>query len=106
MLECSAATSRCKRSPCQVHGIEQKLRFKRLAKMCRLTKSVLLVLEYKQTGRDISALKRRIHPLTLIDRHDLIILTLKESHWSGQPILQIARRTVSVHRSLPPTRHP
>ena len=104
MLECSAVTSRCKRSPCQVHGIEQKLRFKRLAKMCRLTKSVLLVLEYKQTGRDISALKRRIHPLSLIDRHDLIVLTVEEYHWSGQPIGEIDRRTVVVKCAVRPKR--
>src|SRR5215510_7502103 len=87
---------RCKRSPCQVHGIKQKLRFKRLAKMCGLTKSVLLVLEYKQTGRDISALKRGIHALGLIDRHDRIVLTVKKYHWGGEPVGEIDRRTVVV----------
>ena len=104
MLECSAVTSRCKRSPCQVHGIEQKLRFKCLAKMCRLTKSVLLVLEYKQTGRDISALKRGVHPLSLIDRHDRIVLTVEEYHGSGQPIGEIDRRTVVVKCAVRPKR--
>src|SRR5262249_16250751 len=53
----SVVTSRRKWGPGQVHGIEQELRFKRLAKMCGLTKSVLLVLEYKKTGRHVSALK-------------------------------------------------
>ena len=96
--------SRCKRSPCQVHGIEQKLRFKRLAKMCGLTKSVLLILEYKQTGRDISALKRGIHPLRLVDRHDRIVLTVEEYHWSGQPIGEIDRRTVVVKCAVRPKR--
>src|SRR5215472_4594492 len=71
----SIVTSRRKRGPCQVHGIEQELRFKRLAKMCGLTKSVLLILEYKETGRDVSALKRGVHFLGLIDRHDRIVLT-------------------------------
>ena len=101
---CSGRRSRCKRSPCQVHGIEQKLRFKRLAKMCGLTKSVLLVLEYKQTGRDISALKRGVHPLSLIDRHDWIVLTVEKYHWSGQPVGEIDRRTVVVKCAVRPKR--
>ena len=76
MLESSVATSRRKRGPCQVHGIEQELCFKRLAKMYGLTKSVLLVLEYKETGRHVPALKRGLHALGLIDRHDRIVLTV------------------------------
>src|SRR5262249_35647011 len=44
-LESSVVTSRRKRAPRQVHGIEQELRFKRLTKMCGLPKSVLLVLK-------------------------------------------------------------
>src|ERR1700757_160996 len=88
--------SRRKRRPCQVHGIEQELRFKRLAKMCGLTKSVLLVLEYKETGRDVSALKRGVHALGLIDRHDRIVLTVKKYHSGGEPVGEIDRRTVVV----------
>jgi len=91
MLESSVVTSRRKRAPCQVHGIEQELRFKRLAKMCGLTKSVLLVLEYKETGRDVSALKRGVHALGLIDRHDRIVLTVKKYHWGGEPVGEIDR---------------
>jgi hypothetical protein len=60
--------------------------------------------EYKQTGRDISALKRRIHPLSLIDRHDRIVLTVEEYHWSGQPIGEIDRRTVVVKCAVRPKR--
>ena len=82
-LENSTVRSGCKRGPCQVHGIEQKLRFKGLAKMCRLTKSVFLLLEYKQTGRDISALERGVHLLRLIDRHDRIVLTVEKYYRSG-----------------------
>src|ERR1700746_332870 len=103
MLESSVATSRRKRGSCQVHGIEQELRFKRLAKMCRLTKSVLLVLEYKQTGWDISALKRRIHPLSLVDRHDRIVLTVKKYHWGGEPVGEIDLRKGVGKRSVGPT---
>ena len=72
--------------------------------MCGLTKSVLLLLEYKQTGRDISALKRGVHPLSLIDRHDRIVLTVEEYHWSGQPIGEIDRRTVVVKCAVRPKR--
>src|SRR5246500_3598004 len=86
MRENSVVPSRRKRGPCQVHGIEQELRFKRLAKMCELTKSVLLVLEYKETGRDVSALKRGVHALGLFDRHDRIVLTVKKDHWGGEPV--------------------
>src|SRR5215472_2595176 len=96
MLESSVVTSRRKRGPCQVHGIEQELRFKRLAKMCGLTKSMLLVLEYKETGRDVSALKRGVHALSLIDRHDRIVLAVKKYHWGGEPVGEIDRRTVVV----------
>jgi hypothetical protein len=92
----SYKTSRCKRGPCQVHGIEQELRFKRLAKMCGLTKSVLLILEYKETGWDVSALKRGVHALGLIDRHDRIVLTVKKYHWGGEHVGEIDRRTVVV----------
>jgi len=53
---------------------------------------VLLVLEYKQTGRDISALKRGVHSLSLTDRHDWIVLTVEKYHWSGQPVGEIDRR--------------
>ena len=97
-------TSRRKRGPCQVHGIEQELRFKRLAKMCGLTKSVLLVLEYKETGRDVSALKRGVHALGLIDWHDRIVLTVKKYHWGGEPVGEIDRRTVVVKCAVRPIR--
>ena len=92
-------TSRRKRGPCQVHGIEQELRFKRLAKMCGLTKSVLLVLEYKETGRDVSVLKRGVHALGLIDRHDRIVLTVKKYHRKvgpGRGVRSYARMRLPV----------
>src|SRR6201998_1965139 len=96
MRENSVVPSRRKPGPCQIHGIEQELRFKRLTKMCGLTKSVLLVLEYKETGRDVSALKRGVHALGLIDRPDSIVLTVKKYHWGGEPVGEIDRRTVVV----------
>ena len=104
MLEGSFVTSRRKRGPCQVHGIEQELRFKRLAKMCGLTKSVLLFLEYKETGRDVSTLKRGVHALGLIDRYDRIVLTVKKYHWGGEPVGEIDRRTVVVKCAVRPKR--
>src|SRR5439155_7286952 len=95
-MQSSVVTSQRKRGPCQVNGIEWELRFKRLAKMCGLTKSVLLVLEYKETGRDVSALKRGVHALGLIDRHDRIVLTVKKYHWAGEPVSEIDRRTGAI----------
>ena len=55
---------------------------------------MLLVLEHEEAGRDISALKRRIHPLSLIDRHDRIVLAVEKYHWSVQPVGKIDRRTI------------
>ena len=67
-----------------------------------LTKSVLLVLKYEEAGRDVAALKRGIHTLSLIDRHDRIVLTVKKYHRGGEPVGEIDRRTVVVKCAVGP----
>src|SRR5690242_15936177 len=70
--------------------------------MCGLTKSVLLVLKYEEAGRDVAALKLGVHLLSLIDRYDRIVLTVKKYHWGGEPVSEIDRRAVVVKCAVGP----
>jgi hypothetical protein len=56
----------------EVSGIENQLCFNRLPDMQGLPKSVPFTLEDKQAGGNVSLLKRGVHLLRLIDRHDLV----------------------------------